>query len=107
MNTAVAPYRAPAAPEAHPVFVTTAPEVPGHRVALVLGVVHGFGLRPRPQRTTAKTIEEANAARHAAFTDLVAEATRVGADAIVGFRYDSDDGYVVACGTAVRVEAMR
>jgi uncharacterized protein YbjQ (UPF0145 family) len=92
------PYRAvdPDAPS--PIVVTTGPDVPGFRVLKVIAVVHGVAMRPMraPLAVT-------RAARDAAAARLLDEARGLGANAIVGMRYDSSTEEICAYGTAVRI----
>ncbi|MBK6696411.1 MAG: YbjQ family protein [Myxococcales bacterium] len=118
--TESAPYRI-GAERAHRVVVTTGLEVPGARVAEVLGLVRGLVVRTPnigagivgsfrmlaggniPEFS--KVCEEA---RHLAYVQMVEHAESLGANAIIGMRYDATEFMsgateVLAYGTAVRV----
>lgn len=103
------------------VIVTTGTEVPGARVAEVLGIVRGLVVRtPNIGQGIvgafrslaggnipefAKVCEEA---RHLAYQQMIAHAEELGANAIVAMRYDATEFMqgateVLAYGTAVRV----
>jgi len=103
-------------------MVSTTFDLPGYRVVEGLGMVRGITVRSRNVfsnvgaqfRSLAggkigafvKLCEEA---REEAYSDLVAHAESLGANAIIGFRYDANDimdgiTEVLAYGTAVRVE---
>lgn len=103
-------------------MVTTANELPGHRVAANLGVVRGITVRSRSivgnigaalQTLVGGNIslfqELCERARADAFDLLLAHAAELGANAIVAMRYDANEiaqgvTEVLAYGTAVRVE---
>jgi uncharacterized protein YbjQ (UPF0145 family) len=103
-------------------MVTTTNDLPGHKVVAMQGVVRGVIVRSRSvignigagfQALFGGDItiytKLADDARQQAYDRLVAEASRVGANAIIGMRYDANeimDGIteVLAYGTAVRVE---
>ncbi len=106
----------------NPALVTTAFEVPGHRITQNLGVVRGITVRSRSvlgnlaggiQSLFGGNItiytELCEKARGEAFDLLVQHAAAIGADGIVGMRYDANevmDGIteVLAYGTAVKLE---
>src|SRR5205085_3621108 len=104
-----------------PQMVTTAFELPGHRVRQNLGVVRGIVVRSRNifvnigavfnqlvgGNITAWT-NLCEQARRDAFDILIQHATEVGANAIIGARYDATEiatgvTEVLASGTAVIV----
>ena len=105
-----------------PRFVTTAFELPGHRVTGNLGIVRGIVVRSRSivgtigaslQTLVGGNItlytELCEKARGDAFHLLLEQAAERGANAIIGVRYDANevsDGVteVLAYGTAVIVE---
>jgi uncharacterized protein YbjQ (UPF0145 family) len=110
-------------PAAHaPFIVTTANEVAGARITGYLGVVRGLVVRtPNIGASilgSLKSIVGGNisqfarvceAARQEAFDLMVEHARAVGADAIVGMRYDATEfaqnaTEVLAYGTAVRLK---
>jgi len=107
----------------NPQLVTTAFELPGHRVVRNLGVVRGVIVRSRSivgnvgaafQTLVGGNItlytELCEKARADAFQLMREHATEVGANAIIGARYDANEvtagvTEVLAYGTAVVVEA--
>jgi uncharacterized protein YbjQ (UPF0145 family) len=103
-------------------MVTTAFEIPGHRIAKNLGVVRGITVRSRSAlgnlaggiqalfggNITIYT-ELCEHARAEAFDLLMQHAQQIGANAIIGMRYDANEVMegiteVLAYGTAVVVE---
>ncbi len=106
----------------NPAFVTTAFEMPGVRIARSLGVVRGITVRSRSVvgnmvgglqtifggNITVYT-ELCEHARQEAFDLMMQHADQMGANAIIGVRYDANevmDGVteVLAYGTAVVIE---
>ena len=105
-----------------PSMTTTAFELPGHRVVRNLGVVRGITVRSRSifgtigaslQTLVGGNItlftELCEKTRGEAFDMLVRHAQQIGANAVVGVRYDANevmDGVteVLCYGTAVVVE---
>jgi len=103
-------------------FATTAFELTGHRTVSTLGVVRGITVRSRSivgsfvgslQTIVGGNItiytELCERAREDAFQLMLAHAEQVGANAIVGIRYDANEimsgvTEVLCYGTAVRVE---
>jgi uncharacterized protein YbjQ (UPF0145 family) len=103
-------------------MTTTTFELPGHRVTAQLGVVRGITVRSRSivgnivgglQTLVGGNItvytELCEKAREDAFQLMLQHAEQLGANAIVGIRYDANeimDGVteVLCYGTAVRVE---
>jgi uncharacterized protein YbjQ (UPF0145 family) len=110
--------------EIDPRFVTTAFDIAGHRTADTLGVVRGIVVRSRSlvgnigaalQTLVGGNItlysELCEKARGEAFALMLEHAAQVGANAVIGVRYDANevtDGVteVLAYGTAVRVEKL-
>lgn len=106
-------------------FVTTANEFTGYRVTRQLGVVRGITVRSRSvignigaalQTLVGGNIslfaELCERARSDAFDLMMQHASEVGANAIIGMRYDANEiaqgvTEVLAYGTAVTVEPMR
>jgi len=106
-------------------FVTTALELSGYRVAKNIGVVRGIVVRSRSivgnigaslQTLLGGNItlytELCERARADAHRLMVEHAGQLGADAIIGVRYDANEitpgvTEVLAYGTAVHVEAFR
>lgn len=106
-----------------PRWVTTAFEFPGHRVAVNLGIVRGITVRSRSivgnfaaglQTLVGGNIsiytELCERARQEAFEIMLRHAAEVGANAIIGMRYDANEvaqgvTEVLAYGTAVVVQA--
>ena len=119
------PY--PVAPPRYSVahhMVTTAFELPGFRVVRNLGVVRGITVRSRSVfgtiGGTLQTLVGGNItlftqlcekARGEAFEIMIQHATEIGANAIIGARYDANEVMngvteVLAYGTAVVVEPL-
>ena len=107
-----------------PQMVTTAFELPGHRVRQNLGVVRGIVVRSRNVFVNIGAVFNqlvggnitawtnlCEQARRDAFDIMVQHATEVGANAIIGARYDATEiatgvTEVLAYGTAVIVEPV-
>ena len=103
-------------------MVTTAMELPGHRIVRNIGIVRGLTVRSRSivgnigaalQSLVGGNItlyvELCEKAREDAFSLMLEHAGNIGANAIVGMRYDANevmDGITeeLAYGTAVVVE---
>lgn len=110
--------------ETHP-LTTTAFELPGYRVVKSLGVVRGVVVRSRSlignigaglQALVGGNIslytELCERARAEAFTQMLAHAGELGANAVIGVRYDATEiaagiTEVICYGTAVVVEPDR
>jgi uncharacterized protein YbjQ (UPF0145 family) len=106
-------------------MITTGPELPGHRITRSLGVVRGIIVRSRSivgnigaglQTLFGGNIsiytELCQKARDDAHLSMVQHADQLGANAIVGVRYDATEiaagvTEVLAYGTAVYVEVVR
>ena len=106
----------------NPTLVTTAFDLPGYRTVQNLGVVRGIVVRSRSivgnigaaiQTLVGGNItlytELCEKARADAFHLMLTHAAEVGANALVGIRYDANEvaagvTEVLAYGTAVRVE---
>jgi uncharacterized protein YbjQ (UPF0145 family) len=102
-------------------IVTTTNEVAGRQIAAYLGVVRGIvvrspniaqGFMGQLQTIVGGNIEAfvkvCEQARQDAFTHMVHHAMQIGADAIIGMRYDATEFQsnvteVLAYGTAVRL----
>jgi uncharacterized protein YbjQ (UPF0145 family) len=107
----------------NPTLVTTAFDVPGYRTVQNFGVVRGIVVRSRSivgnigaaiQTLVGGNItlytELCERARADAFHLMLTHAAELGANALVGIRYDANEvaagvTEVLAYGTAVRVEA--
>ena len=107
-----------------PQMVTTAFELPGFRVRQNLGVVRGIVVRSRNLFVTIGAVfnqmvggnitawtKLCELARREAFDIMVQHATELGANAIIGARYDATEiatgvTEVLAYGTAVVVEPL-
>ena len=103
-------------------YTTTAFDLPGHRTVSTLGVVRGITVRSRSivgsfigglQTIVGGNItiytELCERAREDAFQLMIQHAEAVGANAIIGVRYDANEimagvTEVLCYGTAVRVE---
>ena len=108
------------------VIVVTTPTVPGYEILKVLGTVHGLTVRTRGVggkivagiegifggEVTSYT-SEAEKARRDSLKRLVEEATKIGANAIVGADFETSDilqgtaTLFSAYGTAVIVEPIK
>jgi uncharacterized protein YbjQ (UPF0145 family) len=106
-------------------LVTTAFDLPGHRIVKNLGVVRGIVVRSRSlvgnigaglQTLVGGNItiytELCEKARADAYQLLLDQATEIGANAIIGMRYDANEvtagvTEVLAYGTAVVVEPSK
>jgi len=108
-----------------PTFVTTAFEIPGCRIARSLGVVRGVTVRSRSVIGTIgaglQTLFGGNItlwtelcehARQEAYDLMVRHAQEMGANGVIGMRYDANEvaqgaTEVLAYGTAVVIEQAR
>ena len=111
-------------PSINPKLVTTAFELPGHRIVKNFGVVRGIVVRSRSivgtlgaslQTLIGGNItlytELCEKARDDAFRLMLEHAAAHGANALIGVRYDANEvaqgvTEVLAYGTAVTVEAQ-
>ncbi len=114
------PYRA-GYERTEQVIVTTGNDVAGQRVIAYLGIVRGIVVRSAGfgksvlgsfRALAAGNVKEfsevCEAARHEAYQQMLTHAKAVGADAIIGMRYDATEfgqgtTEVLAYGTAVRL----
>lgn len=114
-------YREGAAPQNAPIIVTTGPDVSGRRVVEYLGIVRGIVVRSTSigqgivgafKQLGGGNIEEyvqvCEQARQDAYLLMMDHAQKLGANAIVGMRYDATEFVagateVLAYGTAVRL----
>src|SRR3954452_12207011 len=114
------PYRIAAEPIGQ-LIVTTGNDVPGHDIVKYLAIVRGIvvratgigqgllgSLRALGGGNIAEFTEVCEAARHDAYQQMVQHALEMGADAIIGMRYDATEFMqgsteVLAYGTAVRL----
>jgi uncharacterized protein YbjQ (UPF0145 family) len=105
--------------------VTTAFDLPGHRVTVNLGVVRGIVVRSRSLVGSIgaglQTLFGGNItlytqlcerARDDAYELMLRHARELGANAVIGVRYDATEvgpgvTEVLAYGTAVKIEAMQ
>lgn len=117
--------RPPNGPRLDDSMVTTAFELPGYRIARNLGVVRGITVRSRSivgnflggiQTLFGGNItiytELCEQAREETYRDMAKHARMLGANAIIGMRYDATDimtglTEVLCYGTAVVVEPLR
>jgi uncharacterized protein YbjQ (UPF0145 family) len=115
-------YREGAVADAPPIIVTTGPDVAGHRVTSYLGIVRGIVVRSTSigqgivgafKQLGGGNIEEyvqvCEAARQEAYLLMMNHAQQIGANAVIGMRYDATEFVagateVLAYGTAVRLE---
>jgi uncharacterized protein YbjQ (UPF0145 family) len=109
-------------PRVDPVHVTTAFELPGQRIVRNLGIVRGIVVRSRSIvgniGAALQTLAGGNItlytqlcerARQDAFSLMMEHASEIGANAVIGMRYDANEvaagvTEVLAYGTAVLVE---
>jgi uncharacterized protein YbjQ (UPF0145 family) len=121
MSQAGHPYRIGAEVN-EAILVTTGNEVEGQRIERYLGVVRGIVVRSPSigkaflgafKQLAGGNIQEyidvCEAARHDAYQHMLAHAREIGANAIIGMRYDATEFMqgateVLAYGTAVVVE---
>ena len=114
------PYRTGAEP-IEQLIVTTGNEVAGHDIVKYLAIVRGIvvratgigqgllgSLRALGGGNIAEFTEVCEAARHDAYQQMVQHAQDMGADAIIGMRYDATEFMqgsteVLAYGTAVKL----
>lgn len=114
------PYRVGAEP-IEQLIVTTGNDVAGYEIVKYLAIVRGIvvratgigqgllgSLRALGGGNIAEFTEVCEAARHDAYQQMVQHALEVGADAIIGMRYDATEFMqgsteVLAYGTAVRL----
>jgi uncharacterized protein YbjQ (UPF0145 family) len=107
-----------------PTLVTTAFELPGHRIVRNIGVVRGIVVRSRNVLATIgaglQTIvggditlftELCEKTRQDSFAMMTLHAAQLGANAVIAFRYDANElmngvTEVLAYGTAVVVEKL-
>lgn len=108
----------------NPSFTTTAFELPGYRIVRNLGVVRGIVVRSRNVFGTIgaglQTLvggditlftQLCEKTRQDSFAMMLLHASQLGANAVIGFRYDANDimrgvTEVLAYGTAVIVEPI-
>jgi uncharacterized protein YbjQ (UPF0145 family) len=93
------PYRAsgldtppPRDPPIHPGMVTVTDTLPGHRVVRALGIVHGVALQHMnyPRHVgIADMIDAHQRARREALAFMIRFAAEMGANAVIGVRYDT------------------
>ena len=111
-------------PAVSPAMVTTTLELPGQRIVRNLGVVRGIVVRSRnifaTLGATLQTVVGGNITvwtklceqtREDAFDIMIQHATELGANAVIGARYDTTElsqgvTEVLAYGTAVIVEPL-
>lgn len=104
-------------------LITTANDLPGHRIVRTIGVVRGITVRSRNAVAdvvggvqsifggrVGAYVKLAEDARQEAYDELIAHAREAGADAVIAMRYDANEimpgiTEVLAYGTAVKIEA--
>ena len=117
------PYRIGAEP-IEQLIVTTGNEVAGHRIVKYMAIVRGITVRAASIGQSfwgslkslgggniSEFTEVCERARHDAYQQMLQHAQDMGADAIIGMRYDATEftqgaTEVLAYGTAVRIEAI-
>ncbi len=105
-------------------IVTTGNEVAGHRIVKYIAIVRGItvraasfgqsfwgGLKSLGGGNISEFTDVCERARHDAYQQMLQHARDMGADAIIGMRYDATEfaqgaTEVLAYGTAVRIEAV-
>ena len=105
-------------------IVTTGNEVQGFEIEEYLGIVRGItvrsasfgqsfwgGLKSLGGGNIKEFTDVCERARHDAFAQMVVHAQELGADAVIGMRYDANEfaqgaTEVLAYGTAVRLETI-
>ncbi len=103
-------------------LIVTTNDLPGHRVVKTLGLVRGITVRSRNVISDAigglqsmlggrvgAYVKLAEASRAEAYEELIAHAREMGANAVIGMRYEANEimegvTEVLAYGTAVVVE---
>lgn len=118
------PYRVGAEP-IEQLIVTTGNDVAGHEIVKYLAIVRGIvvratgigsgfigALKSLAGGNISEFTEVCEAARHDAYVQMIQHAQEVGADAIIGMRYDATEftqgaTEVLAYGTAVRLAPQR
>lgn len=103
-------------------LITTANDLPGHRIVRTIGVVRGITVRSRNAVAdvvggvqsifggrVGAYVKLAESARQEAYDELIAHAREAGADAVIAMRYDANEimpgiTEVLAYGTAVKIE---
>jgi len=105
------------------IIVTTTPTLPGYEITEVLGIVHGMTVRTRGLGGNLVAslealvggrgnayLSELRKAREEALADLVAQAERLGADAVVAVDFDVTEilqQFIVVTATGTAVRAVR
>jgi len=89
-------------------MTTTGFDMPGFRIVAALGVVRGVVVR---SRSVVGTLGASLQTRRQAFETMLVQANMVGADAVIGIRYDATElmqgvTEVLCYGTAVHVEPL-
>lgn len=118
------PYRS-GIEELQRIIVTTGNEVEDHKITAYLGIVRGIVVRSPSFGKTfigafkslaggniREFTEVCEAARHEAFAEMMRNAEALGADAVIGMRYDATEYMqgateVLVYGTAVRLIRAR
>jgi len=117
------PYRI-GAERTEDILVTTGNDVDGHRIAKYLGIVRGIvvrspsigqgfmgSLRSLGGGNIKEFVDVCETARHEAYVQMLQHAHGLGADAVIGMRYDATEFMqgateVLVYGTAVRLERV-
>jgi uncharacterized protein YbjQ (UPF0145 family) len=123
LPTPESPYRV-GAEAIDQLIVTTGNEIAGHRIVKYIAIVRGItvraasfgqsfwgGLKSLGGGNISEFTEVCERARHDAYQQMLQHAREMGADAIIGMRYDATEfaqgtTEVLAYGTAVRIEAI-
>jgi uncharacterized protein YbjQ (UPF0145 family) len=122
--TGDSPYRV-GAERIDRLIVTTGNEVAGHEIVKYMAIVRGIvvratgvgqgllgSLKALGGGNIREFTEVCEAARHDAYAQMIQHAEEIGADAVIGMRYDATEFMqgsteVLAYGTAVRLQPLR
>jgi uncharacterized protein YbjQ (UPF0145 family) len=99
------PYRAPAPPDPAPILATTGPDIPGHRITQIVGIVQGT-VGAELALTAKQAANVHRETRRAALANLLIEARDLGSHAVIGLRFEATAQVIGAYGTAVRVQPI-
>jgi len=105
------------------ILVTTTPTLPGYEITEVLGIIYGMSVRTRglggniiaslealAGGRVNSYLHELRKARDEALSDLIEQAERIGADAVVGVDFDVSqvlEQFIVVTATGTAVRARR
>ncbi len=105
------------------ILATTTPTLPGYEITEVLGIIYGMSVRTRglggniiaslealAGGRVNSYLHELRKARDEALSDLIEQAERIGADAVVGVDFDVSqvlEQFIVVTATGTAVRARR